>query len=69
MCLGAVALLRMVAPGAGFRDDTLFWHKIGEDQKKKRSPQIQWWVFGPNVDRNQTTKQVKKSKVLFEAVF
>ena len=44
-----VALLRMVVPGVAL----FFGPKIGEDQKKRSSPQTQW-VFSPNEDRDQT---------------
>ena len=42
------ALLRMVAPGAGFRDGTLFRTK-NRWRPKKRSPLQNKWVFGPKV--------------------
>ena len=41
----------MVAPFFGL--------KIGEDQKKRSSPQNEW-VFGPEVDEDQKNKKTQK---------
>ena len=53
----AEALLRMAAPGAGFRGGTFFEPKIGEDQKKKKRalPKNQW-TFSPNENGDNQTK-------------
>ena len=53
-----VALLRMVVPGVGFRGAPFFGPKLGDDQKKKSSPQNQT-VFGPNEKRDQTKRKKK----------
>ena len=46
----------MVAPGAEFRDGTLFRAKIGEDQKKGLRCKISWF----SVQKYVKTKEKKK---------
>ena len=66
------ALLRMVAPGAGFRGGTLYRQKIGENQKKKkkkekrkRSSLQNELVFGPKVCDDQKKRSLPTNPWVF----